>query len=106
MLEFLRRVQATTWNRRFMVTERDSIGFAPPEAVVGDMIVLLWGCSVPVILRELEPRKTRADGQMDDGKYKLIGECYIHGIMKGEFLEKNMGIESMKDESNRVFDIV
>ncbi|KUJ14395.1 HET-domain-containing protein [Mollisia scopiformis] len=105
-LAFLRRVQAVTWNRKFMLTERDNIGLAPPEAMVGDMIVLLWGCSVPVILRELQPRKVKKDGRLDDGKYKLIGECYIHGIMNGEFLEVNVGIETMKDDSNRVFDIV
>lgn len=94
-LEFLRRVQATTWKRRFMVTERNTIGLAPPEAVVGDMICLLWGCSVPVILRDLGGKKC-----------KLIGESYMHGIMNGEFLEKNLGIEAMKDELNREFDIV
>lgn len=94
-LEFQRRVQATTWNRKFMVTERDSIGLAPPEAEEGDMICMLWGCSVPVILRDL-------GGQ----KCKLIGECYVHGIMHGEFLEKHMGIEDLKDELNREFDII
>jgi hypothetical protein len=78
-----------------MVTERDSIGLAPFEAVVGDMICMLWGCSVPVILRDLGGKKCQ-----------LIGECYVHGIMHGEFLEKHMGIEDMKDELNREFDII
>lgn len=94
-LEFLRRVQATTFERRFMVTERDTIGLVPADAYRGDMICMLWGCSVPVILRDLGEQKCR-----------LIGECYVHGIMHGEFLEKHTGIQTLKDEMNMEFDII
>lgn len=43
------------------------------QASVGDSICLLEGCTVPVILRPC------------GGGYKLIGEAFVHGIMKGEF---------------------
>lgn len=94
-LEFLRHVQVTTWNRKFMVTERPNVGLVPPDAIFGDMICLLWGCSVPVILRE-----------KPDGQCVLIGECYVHGIMNGEFLDRNSGIETKVDDLNRRFEII
>jgi hypothetical protein len=42
-----------------------------------DVVAVLFGCSVPVILR---PRKG-ADG------YELIGETFVHGITNGEAFE-------------------
>lgn len=69
---FLRRVQATTWNRRLAVTNRMSIGLVPTETEIDDNVCILWGCSVPVILRRHE-----------DGQDELIGECYVEGIMDG-----------------------
>jgi len=49
------------------------------EAQVGDIICVLYGCSVPVVLREKE----------ENGKkiWLLIGECYVHEIMDGEAVE-------------------
>jgi hypothetical protein len=59
--------------RRILVTGMGYIGRAHKQACVDDSICLLEGCTVPVILRPCE------------GGYKLIGEAYVHGIMKGEF---------------------
>jgi hypothetical protein len=50
-----------------------------------DVVALLFGCSVPVILR---PRKG-ADG------YELVGETYVHGIMNGEAFEGS-GMEDVQ----------
>jgi hypothetical protein len=69
MAAFLRRVQAVTWNRRLICTEGSSLGLAPPETEEDDLVCILFGCSVPVILREHE-----------DDTAKFIGECYINGI--------------------------
>ncbi len=52
--EFLRRVSACVWGRRFLAStcERPGyFGLVPREAALGDMICLLDGCSVPVIFR-------------------------------------------------------
>jgi hypothetical protein len=54
MAEFLRRVSACTWGRRYLVSTRGKPGFfglVPREAAPGDMICLLEGCSVPVVFR-------------------------------------------------------
>jgi hypothetical protein len=38
------------------------------------MICVLYGCSVPVILRKRE----------DQDYYEFVGECYLHGFMDAE----------------------
>jgi hypothetical protein len=40
---------------------------------MGDLICILFGCSVPVILRKHK-----------DGFYEFVGESYIYGKMDGE----------------------
>lgn len=52
--EFLRRVSACVWGRRFLASTRERPGYfglVPREAAPGDMICLLDGCSVPVVFR-------------------------------------------------------
>lgn len=83
-----------TWNKRLMITKLHSIGLAPEQAMVEDVICLLWGCSVPVILRK--------KGQF----MELIGECYVHGIMNGELMYNHPGIEDLENENNRFFEII
>jgi len=61
-------------NAVFCFTERRYVGLVPSDAAVGDQICLLHGGKVPFVMRQ-------------QGKaYRLIGECYIHGIMHGEAL--------------------
>ncbi|KAF6811522.1 ankyrin and het domain protein [Colletotrichum sojae] len=55
---------------------KTTYGLCPPEAQVGDAICVLFGCSVPVILRETS-----------DGYVELLGEAYVHGYMDGEAVE-------------------
>lgn len=59
--------------RRLLWTEREYLGLAPPGAKKGDHVVVLEGSRVPFILRNV-----------DGGFWKVIGECYVHGIMYGE----------------------
>jgi hypothetical protein len=75
----LRRVQQVVWNRKFLRSSKDKLfGLAPTKSLVGDYICILFGCSVPVILRKSE-----------DGKsYLFVGEAYIHGMMDGEAVPK------------------
>ncbi|KAF2187575.1 hypothetical protein K469DRAFT_737786 [Zopfia rhizophila CBS 207.26] len=79
--EYLKRVQAVTWNRKFLegtqqVNDQDPLfGLGPPDTERNDRICILFGCSVPVILR---PCNNGTD------HYHFIGEAYIHGMMDGE----------------------
>ena len=51
--EFLERVQCVVWSRRLILLEKlGSLGLAPSAARKGDEICILYGCSVPVVLRK------------------------------------------------------
>ena len=63
-------------DRTFAVTE-NSLGFVPRIAREGDVVCILLGCSVPVILRP----STASSG------FLFLGECYIHGLMEGEYMQ-------------------
>lgn len=61
--------------RQFPVTASNSIGLVPKLANVGDEIYLLAGGKFLYVLRP------------QGDCYRLIGECYIHGLMDGEALK-------------------
>ncbi|TGJ80421.1 hypothetical protein E0Z10_g8341 [Xylaria hypoxylon] len=59
--------------RRFTGTDGGLIGWVPEETMEGDMVVIPYGSRVPFVVRSDEK-----------GRYRLIGECYIHGLMDGQ----------------------
>ena len=80
--EFLRSTRDIVWNRRVFRGRRQGgfdgtlVGLIPQKAQLGDQVCILYGCSVPVILRKYDSR---------DGDYwRLIGEAYVDGFMEGE----------------------
>ncbi len=62
---------------RLVTTYQGFVGMAPMRARDGDSVCVLYGCSVPVILRK---------HNHGNGAWELIGECYLHGFMNGEVL--------------------
>ncbi|KAG6364696.1 hypothetical protein INS49_006300 [Diaporthe citri] len=66
--------------RRLMVTKEGYIGVAPRRAQKGDIVCVLYGCSVPVVLR-----KSGTDDE-SASLCKFVGECYVDGLMDGEAL--------------------
>lgn len=64
--QFCRRVQAVIWNRRLMKTHRTLLGLGNKHVQSGDKVCILYGCSVPVILRETA--KTQEEINMEDGE--------------------------------------
>ncbi|MCJ1451337.1 hypothetical protein MMC28_001673 [Mycoblastus sanguinarius] len=76
--KFLRRVQEVIWMRRLVITEHQLLGLVPEETKKYDLICILYGCSVPVVLRKLE------DPATSEEYFEFVGECYVHGIMDGE----------------------
>lgn len=62
---------------RFVITKRGYVGVVPGLSKVGDVVAIVKGGCVPFIVRESKDRL---------GKWRLVGECYVHGIMKGEGL--------------------
>jgi hypothetical protein len=74
--------------RIMAITSHGYIGAMPQEVQSGDLVCVLFGCSVPVVLRKTT----------DGNSYTFIGECYLHGFMdaeaiafqvKGELFEEN-----------------
>ncbi|KAE9366452.1 HET-domain-containing protein [Stipitochalara longipes BDJ] len=72
--ELLRRIQSVIWNRRFAITYEGITGLVPANTQTGDVIMVLYGASVPVVLRKVPNFSS---------SYWLVGECYMHGIMDG-----------------------
>lgn len=82
---FLEDIYIATLHKRLLFTHEGYIGMAPHHSSKGDKVCLLLGCRVPVVLRERR-----------DGGYELVGEAYVHGIMKGEALT-NENHEKLED---------
>ncbi|KAK8105186.1 hypothetical protein PG999_008545 [Apiospora kogelbergensis] len=70
---------------RLMVSRDGRIGMVPQKAMKGDLICVLYGCSVPVLLR---------DGAGDNG-FLFVGECFLDGCMDGSILEEPGLLERM-----------
>ncbi|KAH0543391.1 hypothetical protein FGG08_002249 [Glutinoglossum americanum] len=83
--EFFRRVQAVIWNRSLMRTENDHLGIVRKDVQEGDLICILYGCSVPVILRR--KRKTIADLEKekkeDEEEFEKMKEVATIRIQRG-----------------------
>jgi hypothetical protein len=84
----------------------EALGLAPNSARIGDLVCIIYGCSVPLVLRSVRRPEQRARGQRDDRQttadpsganprnsgstqdaeeiYSLIGECYIGHMMDSE----------------------
>ncbi|KAJ4291042.1 hypothetical protein N0V90_010239 [Kalmusia sp. IMI 367209] len=59
--EFCRRVQAVIWNRALIRTKKGKLGLASEDVRQGDWICVIYGCTVPVILRKNEKLKTKEE---------------------------------------------
>ncbi|KAK4210440.1 heterokaryon incompatibility protein-domain-containing protein [Rhypophila decipiens] len=63
-------------------TEGGKLGLAPLSVRAGDVVCLALGADVPLLLRECESDVERKC----EGKYRFVGESYLHGFMDGEGL--------------------
>lgn len=70
-------------SRRLVVTNTGCVGLGPSKAQKGDAVCILFGCSVPVVLRRLDQSQVRGGRPT----FRFIGECYLDGFMDGEGLE-------------------
>lgn len=96
--QFLERVQSVVWMKRLIRTERENLlGLVPDETEKKDLVCILFGCSVPVILRQEGLNETTGRPY-----FTLIGECYVHSMMEGAAftlkLERNTAMEDQQFE--------
>ncbi|KAI0197267.1 hypothetical protein EV127DRAFT_329817 [Xylaria flabelliformis] len=64
-------------------TQGRFVGLVPEATVAGDQICLFHGGNVPFVVRKKGPA------------YTVVGECYIHGIMNGQALQRP-GLENQR----------
>ena len=74
-MKLLGLVRELTKTRRFLVTANGYIGLAPGEARKGDRVVIVYGCSTPLLIRKVDEA---------EDNWRLVGECYVYGLMDGE----------------------
>ncbi|KAK5311902.1 hypothetical protein LTR93_011542 [Exophiala xenobiotica] len=88
--DFFKRIRDTVWNRRAVRLKSDpaeentsnsSVGLVPRAAAIGDVICILYGCSVPVVLRKRQ-------SSTSDTSWLLVGEAYVNGVMNGEEIKQ------------------
>lgn len=66
----------TGYNRTLALTKAGRAGMVPFYAKPGDICCIIPGVDVPLIMRSKK-----------NGRYNLVGDSYIHGVMKGEIME-------------------
>lgn len=70
--------KAAVMGRLFGTTERGDMGLFPRGTRVGDRVCIFEGGHIPFVLR----------GGAKDAQYRLVGECYQHGLMDGQIMHK------------------
>ena len=65
----------SAYNRSLVLTKAGRMGMAPRCTKPGDICFVISGIAVPLILR---PK--------GNGRYNLVGDSYIYGVMKGEII--------------------
>lgn len=99
---FERTLRCWAYARKLARTESGRLALVPEHARPGDKVFVLYGGSVPYVLRPLPGRaKIRGYTVDNDGvrgpvgatyvvaspMHQFVGEAYVHGIMDGEAME-------------------
>lgn len=89
MLSFSKFANISSGARSFARSEKGFFGLVPTIAAQGDCIAVFSGVIVPYVLRPVS-----------DGVYKIVGHCYVQGIMYGE------AIRTMQDRGETTTNLV
>jgi hypothetical protein len=79
---FLLAAHSACGNRRLFHTSKGYLGLGPALLQAGDIVSVLAGGTIPFVLRQdsrSNPSRRR---------FQLVGEAYVHGIMRGEAVSK------------------
>jgi hypothetical protein len=81
-------VLRATRNRRFFITKNGYVGLGPSVLEHGDKVFLISGSKVPLVLRRMEvPNTTKNYTIPEHSHFQVVGDCYLHRLMKGELVE-------------------
>ncbi|KAK4060261.1 uncharacterized protein Triagg1_10811 [Trichoderma aggressivum f. europaeum] len=71
--------------RKFFITKKGYFGLGPKKSGPGDRVAVLFGSGVPFVVRKCPSVSGKR-------AWRIVGECYVHGIMHGEIVQKwNLG---------------
>jgi hypothetical protein len=79
---FVLDIQQNCGGRSLVLTERGYVGLGPWISEPGDVFCLIPGSRVPFVLRRSHDQAL----QGGNARYLLVGEAYLHGLMRGEVL--------------------
>lgn len=74
-LDGFRACLQVSWGKCLAILHSGHIGIVPGHSLVGDMVVVALGCTMPLVLRPA-----------GEQKITVVGESYIHGVMDGELI--------------------
>ncbi|KAF7558406.1 hypothetical protein G7046_g5753 [Stylonectria norvegica] len=94
VVQFCRRVQEVIWNKRLIVTRDGYLGIASERVHKDDLVVILYGASVPVILRK--KKKTAKQMEMERAEVDLF--------RKLEMMKRRVRYMADKRRQKRFFD--
>ena len=85
--QFFAAISRVLYGRTFMASTTGLMCLGPEETQAEDVIFVAMGADVPFVLRPQE-----------DGNFKFVGECYVHGIMDGELFrsEANQTVQEVQ----------
>jgi hypothetical protein len=75
LVDFLNSVQTYCRSRTIFTTNQGYVGIGPQVARAGDHVLALLGLNSCMLLRPV-----------DNGRWHVVGECYVSGMMAGEAL--------------------
>lgn len=60
-------------------------------AAIGDELAMLFGCNAPIVMRPsannaIYPHSSGLDSVTSHAQYRVVGECFVHGMMDGEII--------------------
>jgi hypothetical protein len=92
-------VLSSVLRRKFFMTQRGYLGLGPARMQVGDSIYILCGGRCPLVLRKSRTVSTFKPREGSDPQtlHNFLGDCYVQGIMDGEFME------NQKDQTSPVY---
>ncbi len=80
-------LRQAAYHSRFAVLSSDHFAMVPNRADVGDLVYVIRGFSTPMALRKIESDLRSATEDLTHVTYRMIGPCYVHGIMDREMVE-------------------
>ena len=90
------RLRQVCPNRRIFSTESGYLGLGPSVDLGGALIVVFHHCRLPYVLCKTKEYHG-GDSETQNETYRMMGPCYIHRIMQGEFAEKCQ-VEGVADQ--------